>query len=37
MLKFRLFDRDSQDIIRRSCVEVLEFDNDIDIFDLIEY
>lgn len=29
-IKFRTFNRDTRDIVQRSCVDVLEFDNDID-------
>lgn len=37
LVKFRTFNRDTRDIVERSCVEVLEFDNDIDPSEIVEF
>jgi len=36
-IRFRVFNRDTRDIVQRSCVEVLEFDNDINPLEIIEF
>lgn len=37
IIKFRVFNRDTRDIVQRSCVEMLEFDNSIDPSEIIEF
>lgn len=37
ILRFRVFNRDTRDVVQRSCVELLEFDNDIKPSEIIEF
>lgn len=37
IIRFRAFNRDTRDIVQRSCVEELEFDNDINPLEMLEF
>lgn len=37
IIRFRTFNRDTRDVVQRSCVDELEFDNDIDPSAILEF